>query len=162
MRSGFAAAWWFRLRGRELRPEEACQNRFSWFSNWSPKVQKCVNHYFIFDSVLFSQRRINVHLVDLVKSFPTSIYLQKSASKQPRTSLSKFGGKFNSLFMRLLSYNTRSSYTRLATTRVVSNKLRECSQLVSQEWAATSRIRHLSFLNDQCHAAPPSLELVPT
>ena len=44
-----------------------------------------------------------VNLVDLVKSFPTSIYLQKSASIQPRTSLSKFGGKFNSLFIRLLS-----------------------------------------------------------
>ena len=29
--------------------------------------------------------------VDLVKSFPTSIYLQKSASIQPRTSLSKLG-----------------------------------------------------------------------
>ena len=26
-------------------------------------------HYFIFDSVLFSQRRISVNLVDLVKSF---------------------------------------------------------------------------------------------
>ena len=43
-----------------------------------------------------------VNLVDLVKSFPTSIYLQKSASIQPRTSLSKFGGKFNSSFIRLL------------------------------------------------------------
>ena len=48
-----------------------------------------------------------VHLVDLVKSFPTSSYsneylLAKSASIQPRTSLSKFGGKFNSIFIRLL------------------------------------------------------------
>ena len=31
-----------------------------------------------------------VHLVDLVESFPTSIWSQKSASIQPRTSLSKF------------------------------------------------------------------------
>ena len=38
-----------------------------------------------------------VNLLDLVKSFPTSIYLQQSAPIQPRTSLSKFGGKFNSL-----------------------------------------------------------------
>ena len=38
-----------------LRPEGACQKRFSWFSDWSPKVQKRVN------------------LVDLVKSFQTSI-----------------------------------------------------------------------------------------
>ena len=32
----------------------------------------------------------HVNLVDLVKSFPTNIYLQKSASIQPRTSLLKF------------------------------------------------------------------------
>ena len=43
-----------------------------------------------------------VHLVHLVKSFPTSLYLQKSASIQPRTSPSKFGAKFNSLFTSLL------------------------------------------------------------
>ena len=47
--------------------------------------------------------------VDLGESFPTSIYLQNSASIQPRTSPSKFGRKFmkfmkfNSLFIRLLS-----------------------------------------------------------
>ena len=46
------------------------------------------------------QKRVN--LVDLVKSFPTSINLQKSASIQPRTSPSKFGEKFNSLFTSLL------------------------------------------------------------
>ena len=38
----FAAACWFRLRSRVLRPEDACQTRFSWFSDWSPKVQKYV------------------------------------------------------------------------------------------------------------------------
>ena len=43
-----------------------------WFSDWSPNVQKCVN------------------LVDLVTSFQTSIYLQNSASLQPRSGLSKF------------------------------------------------------------------------
>jgi hypothetical protein len=32
----------------------------------------------------------HVNLVDLVKSFPTNIYLQKSASIQPRTSPIKF------------------------------------------------------------------------
>ena len=37
------------------------------------------------------QKYVNlVNLVDLVKSFPTSIYLQNLASIQPRTSLSKF------------------------------------------------------------------------
>ena len=40
--------------------------------------------------------------VDLVKSFPTSIYLQKSASIQPRTSLSKFEVIYSLLFIRLL------------------------------------------------------------
>ena len=42
------------------------------------------------------------NLVDLVKSFPTSIYLQKSASIQPRTSLSKFEVIYSLLFIRLL------------------------------------------------------------
>ena len=52
-----------------------------------------------------------VHSVDLGESFPTSIYLQTSASIQPRTSLSKFGGKFNSLFIRLLSNNQDGTVT---------------------------------------------------
>ena len=61
-----------------MRQEDACPQRFSWFFKWIRKVQKRVN------------------LVDLVKSFPRSIYFQKSASIRPRTSLSKFGRKFNS------------------------------------------------------------------
>ena len=44
-----------------------------------------------------------VHCVDLGESFPTSIYLQKSASIQPRTSPSKFGGNHSILFNRVLS-----------------------------------------------------------
>ena len=50
-----------------------------------------------------------VHCVDLGESFPTSINLQKSASIQPRTSPSKFEGKFNSLFTSLLSGYWRGS-----------------------------------------------------
>ena len=49
-----------------------CQKRFSWFSDWNPKVQKRVN------------------LVYLVTSFQTSSYLQNLASIQPRTGFSKF------------------------------------------------------------------------
>ena len=60
---------------RVLRPEDACPKRFSWFFYWIPKVQKRVN------------------LVDLVKSSLTRIYLQKSASIQPRTGLTKFAKK---------------------------------------------------------------------
>ena len=44
--------------------------------------------FFHFDS----ERCKGVHCVDLGESFPTRIYLQKSASIQPRTSPSKFGG----------------------------------------------------------------------
>ena len=57
---------------------------------------------------LRSPRRIprerckGVLCVNLGESFPTSIYLQKSASIQPRTSPLKFGGKFNSIFNRVL------------------------------------------------------------
>ena len=51
----------------------------------------------------------DVNIIDLVKSFPTSIYLQKSASIQPRTSPSKFGGKFNSLFTSLLTRAARGA-----------------------------------------------------
>ena len=47
-----------------------------------------------------------MHCVDLGESFPTSIYLWKSASIQPRTSPSEFGGKFNSILIRLLRCDT--------------------------------------------------------
>ena len=45
-----------------LRPEDACQKRFSWFSDWSPKVQKHVN------------------LEDLVKNFPAPGRRKKASS----------------------------------------------------------------------------------
>ena len=44
----------------------------------------------------------SVNLVDLVKSFHTSIYLQTSASRQPRTSLSKYGADSIHFFNPLL------------------------------------------------------------
>ena len=59
------------------------------------------------------ERCKGVHCVDLGESFPTRIYLQKSASIQPRTSPSKFEGKFNSLFTPLLKQNRwRSQQSR--------------------------------------------------
>ena len=58
----------------------------------------------IFDEKIEIRERCKgVHCVDLGESFPTSIYLQKSASIQPRTSPSKFGGKYSILFNRVLS-----------------------------------------------------------
>ena len=49
----------------------ACQKRFSWFSDWSPKVHKCVN------------------LVDLVKSFLNLLFERDSYSNVDF--LAKFG-----------------------------------------------------------------------
>ena len=60
-------------------------------------------HFLLFNHFFSSGDSIQVHCVDLGESFPTSIYLQNSASIQPRTSPSKFGGQFNSLFIRLLN-----------------------------------------------------------
>ena len=42
------------------------------------------------EKIEIRERCKGVHYVDLGESFPTSIYLQKSASIQPRTSLVKF------------------------------------------------------------------------
>ena len=60
-----------------LCPGDACPKRFSWFFYWIPEVQK------------------RVHLIDLRFSsrafkLAFTIYLQTSASIQPRTGLSKF------------------------------------------------------------------------
>merc|ERR1719405_29164 len=64
----------------------------------------------IFDEKIEIRERCKgVHCIDLGESFPTRIYLQKSASIQPRTSPSKFGEKFNSLFTSLLSAQQRIS-----------------------------------------------------
>ena len=53
------------------------------------------------EKIEIRERCKGVLCVDLGESFPTSIYLQKSASIQPRTSPSKFGGK---LFNIIQSY----------------------------------------------------------
>ena len=77
----FAAAWWFRLRGRELRPEDACQKRYIYhcFQIGLIGVPRSKSVYafsfFHFRFRFFSpQRRISVNLVDLVRCFLTSIY----------------------------------------------------------------------------------------
>ena len=49
------------------------------------------------------ERSKGVQYVDLGETFPTSIYLLKSASIQPRTSPSKFGGNYSILFNHVLS-----------------------------------------------------------
>ena len=79
-------------------------------SNWTNakilkiqySISQKVGRFFCRNFAIWAVQR-NANLVDLGESFPTSIWLQKSASIQPRTSLSKFGGWFNSIFNRLLS-----------------------------------------------------------
>ena len=70
--------------------------KFQWFClkfmKMSPKFATKICWIFEVGEV---QRNIN--LVDLAKSFQTSIYLQKSASIQPRTSRSKFGSQITLL-----------------------------------------------------------------
>ena len=78
--------------------------------NSTEKMKNIGNSIFIREKMLaifgwnfeFEERCKGVHCVDLGESFPTSIYLQKSASIQPRTSPSKFGGNYSILFNRVL------------------------------------------------------------
>ena len=61
------------------------------FAKFWKKTAK--NSAILNENFTIRERCKGVHCVDLGESFPTSIYLQKSASIQPRTSPSKFGGK---------------------------------------------------------------------
>jgi len=68
------------------------------------------------------ERCKGVHCVDLGESFPiypnsNEYSLAKSASILPRTSPSKFGRKFNSIFIRLLSKNISQSLPTLGQSR---------------------------------------------
>ena len=87
-----------------------CQNLDDFFWNfgvWAVQIYVKPVYMFMITfsiSVLFSQRT-HVNLVDLAKRFPTCISLQKSASIQPRTSLSKFGGASIHWFIRILNGN---------------------------------------------------------
>ena len=84
--------------------------------NSTRRMDKIGNSFFIREKMLtifgwnfeIEERCKGVHCVDLGESFPTSIYLRKSASIQPRTSPSKFGEKFNSLFTSLLRRDDRA------------------------------------------------------
>ena len=103
-------------------------------------AEKCKTNWRKISEILRSERCKSIynviHRVDLVKSFPTSIYLQKSASIQPRTSLSKFGGKFNSLFIRLL---TRGSSSRTGSVVVKSARSRPRRSRVVQATYCNAR-----------------------
>ena len=61
-----------------------------------------------------------VDLIDLAKSFATSIYFQKSASIQPRTSPLKFGGNYSILFNRVLIQHAHQAQVRSIAGRNVA------------------------------------------
>ena len=97
-----------------------------------------------------------VNLVDLVKSFPTSIYLQKSASIQPRTSLSKFGGKFNSLFIRLLKADGNKSQELLWQERAVASAASSPAVqylLILPNFVQKSEVRKMKEKMRKCNVA---------
>merc|ERR1711904_218980 len=58
-----------------------------------------------------------VHCVDLGESFPTNIYLQKSASIQPRTSRSKFGSQITLLITYRASCTCFDSRSTAASSK---------------------------------------------
>ena len=84
------------------------------------------------------------NLVDLGESFPTSIYLQNSASIQPRTSPSKFGEKFNSLFTSLLRETPLSRLSWAAASKPASPSAdsettqKSASELPAPRWTSTA------------------------
>ena len=63
--------------------------KFEWIEFWIDSFLPKLWRLFCWNFEIWAVQRY-VHLVDLVKRFPTNIYLQKSASIQQRTSLSKF------------------------------------------------------------------------
>ena len=121
------------------------------------------------------ERCKRVHCVDLGESFPTSIYLQKSASIQPRTSPSKFGGKYSILFTGVLrnSSTGRSRRTihsiprtwqavgfRRIVLRARSLSLSSWGKFCSSPGQVHSVILGMSprsrmtLITDACHAGP--------
>ena len=66
------------------------------------------------EKIEIRERCKGVHCVDLGESFPTSIYLQKSASIQPRTSRSKFGSQITVLITYRASCSPRAVPGRAA------------------------------------------------
>ena len=85
-----------------------------------------------------------VNLVDLVKSFVTSIYLQKSASIQPRTSLSKFPTTCKRMYM---CYNLE--------TRIYVQSAREACATAAAGFSHTSNGKVKSRLKQADVQFPP-------
>ena len=76
----------------------------------------------------------HVDLVDLVKSFPTNIFLQNSASIQKRTSPVKFAH-----FAEKSEKGSKSNFSTKVTTRVAT--IRAATTRVAMIRGATRRVR---------------------
>ena len=113
-----------------------------------------------------------MHCVDLGESFPTHIYLQKSASIQPRTSPSKFGGKiqFNIHFTPywrsgLLTSTNLSAYyhfQRLETYifwTVFQQGFRKCSISISEYYPNAARASEFAAKDMPAGFGVPSQDL---
>ena len=98
---------------------------------------------------MIEERCKREHCVDLGESFPTSIYLMKSASIQPRTSHSKFGGNYSVLFIRVLTWQQGTSFSRLdgVCTRTVGSCAASCTNSCSARFTASST----NMYNEELH-----------
>ena len=106
----------------------------------------------IFDEKIEIRERCKgVHCVDLGESAPTRIYLQKSASIQPRTSPSKFGGNYSILFNRVL---TADSHEGEAERRRDLQGQSTCFPLRSKRNAKHGRLNMFGFEESIDEGAP--------
>ena len=90
-----------------------------------------------------------MHCVDLGESFPTSIYLQKSASIQPRTSPSKFGRKYSILFNRVLTLDERNSQVVSEALQLTKAVVEHTTMLQEQSRRLLSLLRDIPHSNDE-------------
>ena len=101
-----------------------------WFSDWSPKVQKCAN------------------LVDLVKRFQTNIYLQHLASIQKRTIPVKFAhlaeksgkGSISNLSTKAQTAWSSGAHSTVSTRGRSMKMSRPGAQASPQPTRATTRL----------------------
>ena len=89
------------------------------------------NNLAIFDEKIEIRERCKgVHCVDLGESFPTSIYLQKSASIQPRTSPPKFSQKALPRAATAAARPTASSSYRRTSGRALRSEVNNSHQQI--------------------------------
>ena len=107
----------------------------------------------LFAEILRSERCKSANLLDFVNRFHTSIYLQTSASIQPRTGLSKFGGDLIHFFIRLLTRDCKrvSSAQMMTCERLLRRISERCSRIFQNLCRSSARflykVRWLSVIH---------------